>query len=87
MNESDTRAPKLGRRLFFGALGTALGAPLAPRRVYSFLWDNPLVETFDLDYAGLRDLYRGTGIWEGRSPALVALAASQREFFRLLYGP
>lgn len=36
-------APRLDRRTFLGALGTALVAPAAPRRVYSFLWDNPLV--------------------------------------------
>lgn len=31
------------RRNFFGALATAVAAPLVPRRVYSFLWDNPLI--------------------------------------------
>jgi hypothetical protein len=36
-------APGLDRRGFLGAIATALVAPVAPRRVYSFLWDNPLV--------------------------------------------
>ena len=31
------------RRSFFGALASAVAAPAVPRRVYSFLWDNPLV--------------------------------------------
>jgi hypothetical protein len=31
------------RRSFFAALATAVAAPAVPRRVYSFLWDEPLV--------------------------------------------
>lgn len=31
------------RRSFFGALFTAAAAPVVPNRVYSFLWDRPLV--------------------------------------------
>jgi hypothetical protein len=31
------------RRSFFGALASAVAAPAVPHRVYSFLWDNPLV--------------------------------------------
>ena len=34
------------RRHFFGVLATAVAAPIVPHRVYSFLWDNPLVERF-----------------------------------------
>ena len=33
----------MNRRDFFAALGAALAAPATPHRVYSFLWDNPLV--------------------------------------------
>lgn len=33
----------MNRRHFFAALATSLAVQLAPRRVYSFLWDNPLV--------------------------------------------
>lgn len=32
------------RRQFFGAAAAALTAPLVPRRVYSFLWDEPRVK-------------------------------------------
>lgn len=34
------------RRHFFGALVTAIAVPVAPHRVYSFLWDEPLVKPF-----------------------------------------
>jgi len=34
----------MDRRSFFGAAATLLAVPLAPRRVYSFLWDNPLLQ-------------------------------------------
>lgn len=33
----------LSRRGFFGALATTVAAPVVPRRVYSFLWNGPLV--------------------------------------------
>ena len=36
------RAVELSRRGFFGATSAALVAMLAPKRAYSFLWENPL---------------------------------------------
>jgi hypothetical protein len=35
----------MDRRRFLRALGLAAAAAAAPRRVYSFLWDNPLVRS------------------------------------------
>lgn len=37
------RALPLGRRGFFGALAIATAAPVAPRRIYSFLWNKSLI--------------------------------------------
>lgn len=38
-----TKNECMTRRTFFGALACAVAAPVTPRRVYSFLWDDPLV--------------------------------------------
>jgi hypothetical protein len=45
----------MDRRHFFGALATALAVPAVPRRVYSFLWDEPLVTP-----ATIEETYRWT---------------------------
>lgn len=34
----------MNRRSFLSTLATAIVVPGAPRRIYSFLWDNPLVQ-------------------------------------------
>lgn len=36
----------MNRRGFLAVLGLGASAALAPRRVYSFLWDQPLVKPF-----------------------------------------
>jgi hypothetical protein len=38
----------MDRRSFFAALAAAVVVPAVPRRVYSFLWDGPLVTVPDV---------------------------------------
>jgi len=52
----------MNRRRFLGALGSALAAPAASRRVYSFLWDNPLVREPTAEE--LRALIKSTALYQ-----------------------
>ena len=74
----------MNRRHFFAALGAALAAPATPHRVYSFLWDNPLVVEPDFSWDLRRELVRGPIICGGDAFRIVNPLAFAKEVKAML---
>ncbi len=74
----------MDRRSFFGALASIVAAPAVPRRVYSFLWDTPLVRPASLD-----ELIRllETPPYVSDAEPLDAFAVFARPLFRRYFVP